>query len=1754
MMAPSIPCTTPQCQFSTPAQPSSEAAMQILYLHRQDVHQLEPPPHPAQQQIPSNTARVEKPTRPAVTAGMNESDWNFFLHEWGRYSRQTGIKEAVLRDELWSCMETELRQLAFSEGFRATTENDLLQQIKNLAVTVLHPSVHVIALHNMTQQEGETIKSFAARVKGTAGNCNLLKTCTKADCTEKVSFMEETVYHVVMSGISDKDLREKVLTQAMLTNVKDLPTLLNYVTAEESARVTTGVHDLSNISGLRRRGVGPDKPNLSPRVKKCGHCGQPQHGDKNKDRATKCKAYDKECSNCKKMHHFAAQCRSAKAAAVNTDQQSDTTVITGGMTSFMARISTMHITSPASSKSLIQAVSQNTVGSVTTLPLPHYVYSTTETCWKQNKPRDSPTLSVSLRLDKAAYGELKLCPPRLVKRPGAGHARAQRAITDTGAQLTVINISMLHTLGIKTNSIFSVATQLSTVTRASVDLVGGVFLIISAANKETGETRQTRQLCYVSKSVPATYLSDEACEALGCIPPSFPSVAAHDEAQQHRGGHPQVGAAHSDISAANLPSCTNTGVVGPHDVPCKCPKRSLPPTDKPVLPCAPTVENLPIIKQYILERFHSSAFNKCEKQPLPLMENAPPLRLFVDPTATPVAVTSPGTIPHHWATDVKAGLDRDERLGVIKKVSVNEPLEWCARMVVTAKTDGSPRRTVDYGNLNKNCPRQTHHTKAPWVIASSIPGGKIKTVLDNWNGYHSVPIHPADRKYTVFLTPYGRYEYLTTPQGLVCAGDGYTQRMDLIVGDLPNSERCVDDTVIWDDDIESNFFRVCSFLTKCSLAGCVFNGSKFQFAQTTVDFLGFQITDTGVQPHPDTLDTIRKFPRPQNISDIRAWFGLVNQVSYSFSMASTMAPFRHLLSTKLPFYWSEELETAFDASKEEIIRQCIKGVRSFRLNAPTALATDWSKLAVGCWLTQKCCDCEGPPRPGCCPTGWQTVMIASHFCSPAQSRYHPIEGEAFASAWALEKCRMFVLGHPHLILAVDHKPLLATLGPDQDLSTILNPRLLNFKLKTMAYRFTPMFIPGKAHVVPDAMSRRHDSPIADLPPYSAPPPTDNNVLPGYEDKFGPPTWVSSPSVPATASLMAIPDSKQQDTHTEEMEEMLLGQVISHLAGLTPLAEADIASFGAHNVSVITWDRLVEQCKQSSTYQLLHNAVTQGLPDSSKEWDSRLLPYHRSRHGLSTLGPVVLHYDRPVIPVALRQEVMDHLHAAHGCANSMFQRATTSVYWPGYRQDINRFQATCHTCRRIAPSNPAMPPSPSLDFPSYPFQSICTDFFTHAAKNYLIIVDRYTNWLSIARLAKDDSSHVIKILREYFSTYGICDTLSSDGASVYTSAEMAQFSARWGFTHRISSSYFPRSNKRAEVGVKSAKRMIQDNIAPNGDLDTDKLCRALLVHRNTPDPMTNISPAQLVFGRNIKDHIPAHPEHYTVCKEWKDMADMREDSAMVRHYKKVEDLTRGSKKLSPLIPGDQVYLQDQTGRTPKRWNKSGIILEVQPHDSYLVKVDGSKKVTKRNRQFLRKFEPFYSEPAAPVQPPPLPPLTQLARPPPLPVPSPPIPPPSSTQDTQPSPPTELPPPPEPPTALTSPPTPDTQPQIPKHLRERWIVNPKFLTPTNQPMDISPISSAPAYQHQPTHPVPAGPTPQVNNMSTNTYPTAPQANISPAPNPSIPAAPLPYYPHYQTPPLYQLYMTPTQFYPNHLPALPHLMHARQPQVQPAAGLIQ
>ena len=247
------------------------------------------------------------------------------------------------------------------------------------------------------------------------------------------------------------------------------------------------------------------------------------------------------------------------------------------------------------------------------------------------------------------------------------------------------------------------------------------------------------------------------------------------------------------------------------------------------------------------------------------------------------------------------------------------------------------------------------------------------------------------------------------------------------------------------------------------------NPEKFVFGADTVEFAGFEISPTDVRPSQRYVRAITDFHTPKNLTDVRSWFGLVNQVSYAFSMADRMQPFRNLLKPDIRFEWTDELQKLFDESKHVITNEIEKGVTIFDPHRPTCLATDWSKTGIGFWLLQKHCSCPSI-KPFCCSTGWKVTLVGSRFTHTAETRYAPIEGEALAVVDALEKARYFVLGCSDLIIAVDRKPLLKIFN-DRSLEDISNTRLRNLKEKTLRYKFRMVHIPGVKHRATDCLSR-----------------------------------------------------------------------------------------------------------------------------------------------------------------------------------------------------------------------------------------------------------------------------------------------------------------------------------------------------------------------------------------------------------------------------------------------------------------------------------------------------------------------------------------------------------------------------------------------------------------------------------------------------------------------------------------------------------
>ena len=195
-----------------------------------------------------------------------------------------------------------------------------------------------------------------------------------------------------------------------------------------------------------------------------------------------------------------------------------------------------------------------------------------------------------------------------------------------------------------------------------------------------------------------------------------------------------------------------------------------------------------------------------------------------------------------------------------------------------------------------------------------------------------------------------------------------------------------------------------------------------------------------------------------------------------------------------------------------------------------------------------------------------------------------------------------------------------------------------------------------------------------------------------------------------------------------------------------------------------------------------------------------------------------------------------------------------------------------------------------------------------------------------------------------------------------SAEAIDFYKRWGIKHRLSSAYFPQSNGRAEVAIKFTKRLLQGNVGLNGSLNTDKIVRALLQQRNTPDRDCQLSPAQIIFGRVLRDSMPQLDKSVPIFEsdrlhnQWHEAWSAKEQAIRTRLFRSCENLEVGSRELPILREGDAVLIQNQDKSSPhqKKWDRQGVVIATKPHDQYLVKVDGSGRLTLRNRRFLRKY--------------------------------------------------------------------------------------------------------------------------------------------------------------------------------------------------------
>ena len=604
-------------------------------------------------------------------------------------------------------------------------------------------------------------------------------------------------------------------------------------------------------------------------------------------------------------------------------------------------------------------------------------------------------------------------------------------------------------------------------------------------------------------------------------------------------------------------------------------------------------------------------------------------------------------------------------------------------------------------------------------------------------------------------------------------------------------------------------------------------------------FCGFTLSPAGKQVQPGKVTAITEFPPATNITELRSFMGLVQQLGdFSRDISSTAEPLRGLLKPSNSFIWTPDHQAAFDAVKVALSAPPV--LSHFDPSLPTMLQTDAARRkGLGYALLQ---------RHG---NHWRLVQCGSRFLSDTETRYAMVELELLAVVWALKKCRVFLQGFPHFDILVDHRPLLPILN-DFTLDSIENSRLQRLKEKTSLFNFTTKWISGKEHVIPDALSR-------------AP--------------------VDEPSAEDEQLVQAV------ETHVHQVSTSTI-QEITALQGDSHLPDPRL-------------EKLTEVAGSDNEYQLLLHAVTEGFPVSKELLPQPLLPFWSIRHELSAHSGLIIKGCRIIIPAASRKATLEALHASHQGVDTTKRRARQTVWWPGINSDITNTVSSCDACQGRRPSLPREPmvlePPPSRIF-----EDLSCDIFTHAGRDFLVCVDRLSNWPVMFQFPRGDttSRQVIPALREVFVTLSVPVRLRTDGGPQFKSREIAAFLRRWGVAHVFSTPYYAQSNGHAEAAVKTIKHMIAKTTT-NGSIDDERLHRGLLELMNTPGA-SGRSPAQIVFGHPIRSWVAAHRNAF--APEWQLRADECDARAARDRLQREQHYNSSARSLAPLKIGADVRLQ------------------------------------------------------------------------------------------------------------------------------------------------------------------------------------------------------------------------------------------------------
>ena len=826
---------------------------------------------------------------------------------------------------------------------------------------------------------------------------------------------------------------------------------------------------------------------------------------------------------------------------------------------------------------------------------------------------------------------------------------------------------------------------------------------------------------------------------------------------------------------------------------------------------------------------------------------------------------------------------------------------YSSPVVCVRKKDGSLRLCIDYRELNRKTIADRHPIPRVQETLDSLGGNKWFSVLDQGKAYHQGFVNRDSRAATAFITPWGLYEWVRIPFGLMNAPANFQRFMERCLGELRDKVAIpyLDDIIVFSRTFAEHIEHLRTVLRKLRAHGVKLKPRKCSLFKREVKFLGRVVSGDGYQMDPGCVQAIEKLKEvtPKTVGEVRQLAGILSYYRrYIKNFAKIAKPIYDLLTStgqdgqqpsKTPIVWGREQQLALEKLVGHLSNPPIMAYPDF--SKAFTLHTDASKDGLGAVLYQ---NQDGVMR---------VIAYASRALSPAEKKYHLHAGklEFLALKWAVtEHFRDYLYYSPKFTVFTDNNPLTYILT-----SAKLNATGLRWVNELADFHFEIRYRPGKANADADTLSRMPISFEGYMKSCSEV--VNQDVLDAVTSSVH---VTNTPQTAWLSSLTAVHDMLKEervDIPTLPRDELVA-------------AQQEDPSIARVLQFIQIGRRPTYQERQQETAiarQLLH------------EWNKLFIAEDGILYRKTGCG------DKMVLPKKYHKRVYEELHEnmGHLGADRVVELARERFYWPFMRADITHY--VTKVCRCLKQRKPAThvhaPLQPILS--TAPFQLVSMDYVhlepsSGGYQYILVIMDHYTRFAQ-AYATRDKSAKTAanKLYNDFIMRFGFPGTIHHDQGGEFENKLFYNLEKLSGIKHSRTTPYHPQGNGQVERFNRTLLSMLRALPEKQKSRWRDHLNKVVHAYNCTRHDSTGFSPFYLLFGRTPRLPIDLMfglkpPEGYSTypeyVKNWRRAMKEAYELASA-HAKKSADMGKQQydKKVrhTTLREGDRVLVRNMTER-------------------------------------------------------------------------------------------------------------------------------------------------------------------------------------------------------------------------------------------------